>query len=150
MPDLDDVRAFLSEETGLATVSTTQGDGRVLSSVVNCGLLDHPLTGKPCVALVSRGSAARLAHVRRGSEVTIAVRRGWSWVGVTGAADLIGPADPADGIDAEALRVLLRDIFFAAGGTHDDLDEYDSVMAKDGRTAVLVKPDRIIGVAPRG
>jgi hypothetical protein len=38
---------------------------------------------------------------------------------------------------------LLRDVFAAAGGTHDDWDEYDRVMAAEGRTAVLVAPDRI-------
>lgn len=149
MPDLDDVRRYLADETGLATISTTQADGRVLSSIANCGVFDHPITGNPTVALVSRGNAARLQHIRRGSEMTIAVRRGWTWVGVTGSADLIGPADPADGIDAEALRILLRDIYKAAGGTHDDYDEYDRVMAEDGRTAVFVQPDRIIGNAPR-
>ena len=148
MPDLDDVRNFLADETGLATVSTVQVDGRVLSSITNCGVIDHPMTGEPRVALVSMGGAARLGHVRRGSPVTILVRRGWTWVSVTGPADLIGPADPADGIDAEALRSLLREIFAAAGGTHDDLDEYDRAMADEGRTAVLVSPDRIIGNVP--
>jgi len=149
VPDLDDVRTYLGDETGLATISTTQADGRVLSSIANCGVIDHPLTGKPCVALVSMGRAARLAHVRRGSQVTIAIRRGWTWISVTGPAGLIGPADPADGVDAEALRLLLREVYAAAGGTHDDLDEYDRVMAEDGRTAVLVSPERIIGNAPR-
>jgi hypothetical protein len=127
-------------------VSTTQADGRVLSSVVNCGVIGHPVTGEPCVALVSRGSSTRLTHVRRGSQVTIAVRRGWSWLSVTGPADLIGPDDLPDGIDAEALRLLLREVFQAAGGTHDDYDEYDRVMAEDARVAVLVAPDRILGV----
>lgn len=149
MPDLDDVKRYLADETGLATISTTQADGRVLSSIANCGVIDHPLTGEPCVALVSTGRAARLRHVRRGSEVTIAAQRGWTWVSVTGPVDLIGPADPVDGIDAEALRLLLREIFAAAGGTHDDLDEYDRVMAEDGRTAMLIAPERIIGNAPR-
>lgn len=148
MPDLDDVKKYLADETGLATISTTQADGRVLSSIANCGVIDHPLTGQPCVALVSMGRAARLAHVRRGSQVTIGIRRGWTWISVTGPADLIGPADPADGVDADALRLLLREIYAAAGGTHDDLDEYDRVMAGDGRTAVLVSPERIIGNAP--
>ncbi len=148
MPDLNDITRFLAEETGLATISTTQADGRVLSSIANCGVIDHPLTGDPCVALVSMGRAARLRHIRRGSEVTIAVRRGWAWVAATGPADLIGPADPATGVDAEALRLLLRQIFAAAGGTHDDLDEYDRAMAEGGRTAVLVSPERIIGNAP--
>lgn len=149
MPNLDHVKTFLADETGLATISTTQADGRVLSSIANCSVIDHPLTGGPCVALVSRGGAARLVHVRRGSEVTIAIRRGWTWVAVTGPADLIGPADPAAGIDAEALRLLLREIYQAAGGTHDNYDEYDRVMAQDGRTAVLVSPDRILGVVPK-
>jgi hypothetical protein len=145
MPELNDVKKYLDDETGLATISTTQADGRVLSSIANCGVIEHPLTGAPCVALVSAGRAARLSHVRRGSQVTIAIRRGWLWVSVTGPADLIGPADPADGIDAEALRLLLREIYAAAGGTHDDLDEYDRTMVEGGRTAVLVSLDRIIG-----
>lgn len=148
MPDLTDVRTFLGQETGLATVSTTQVDGRVLSSVVNCGVIDHPVTNEPCVALVSRGGAARLGHVRRGSEVTIAVRRGWSWVSVTGPADLIGPDDLPVDLDAEALRLLLRDIFAAAGGTHDNWHEYDEAMVEDARVAVLVAPRRVLGVVP--
>ena len=77
--------------------------------------------------------------------VTIAIRRGWTWRSVTGPADLIGPEDLPDGIDAEALRLLLREVFQAAGGTHDDFDEYDRVMADEGRVAVLVAPDRILG-----
>ena len=148
MPDIDDVRSYLASETGLAVVSTTQADGRVLSSVVNCGVVDHPTTGQPVVALVSGGAAARLGHVRRGSEVTVTARRGWNWVAATGPADLIGPNDPTDGIDAEGLRRLLRDVFAAAGGTHDDWDEYDRVMAADERTVVLVRPERVIGNAP--
>jgi PPOX class probable F420-dependent enzyme len=148
MPNIDDVTAFLADETGLATISTVQADGRVLSSIANCGVIDHPVTGARCVALVSAGGAARLGHIRRGSQVTIAVRRGWRWVGVTGPADLIGPDDPAEGVDADRLRLLLREIFAAAGGTHDDLEEYDRVMATEGRTAILVAPDRILGNSP--
>jgi len=143
--DVEEVRAYLAKENGLAIISTTQADERVLSSVVNCGVIDHPITGVPCVALVSAGRAARLNHVRRGSQVTIGIRRGWTWRSVTGPADLIGPDDLPDGIDAEALRLLLREVFQAAGGTHDDFDEYDRVMADESRVAVLVAPDRILG-----
>ena len=49
MPDIDDVRTYLASETGLAVVSTTQADGRVLSSAVNCGVVAHPPTGQPVV-----------------------------------------------------------------------------------------------------
>ncbi|MEC7827701.1 MAG: pyridoxamine 5'-phosphate oxidase [Actinomycetota bacterium] len=148
MSQLDDVRKFLADETGLATISTTQQDGRVLSSIANCGVIAHPVTGDECVALVSMGKAARLKHVRRGSEVTISIRRGWNWIAVTGKADLIGPDDNAESIDAEALRLLLREIYQAAGGSHNDYEEYDSEMIRSRRAAVLVAPTRIIGNHP--
>ncbi len=145
MPTIEDVRSYLADEHGLAVASTTQADGRVLSSVINCGLIDHPVNGAPCVAFVSAGNAARLTHIRRGSQVTITIRRGWKWVAVTGMANIIGPHDPADGVDGEALRLLLRQAFQAAGGTHDDFDEFDRVMVDEARAAVLVTPDRILG-----
>lgn len=145
MADLDDVRDFLADEHGLAVVSTTQADGRVLSSVVNCGVITHPITGAETVALVSGGGAARLAHVRRGSEVTVAARRGWRWVAVTGPCDLVGPDDPVEGVDSERLRLLLREVFQAAGGTHDDYDEYDRAMAAERRCCMFVAPARILG-----
>ena len=31
----------------------------------------------------------------------------------------------------------------AAGGTHDDWDTYDAVMASERRTAVLMTPERV-------
>ena len=43
---------------------------------------------------------------------------------------------------------MLRQVYQAAGGTHDDYEEYDRVMAEDGRTVVFVSPARIIGNAP--
>jgi hypothetical protein len=36
----------------------------------------------------------------------------------------------------------LRSIFEAAGGTHDDWDTFDRVMAEERRTAVLITPQR--------
>ncbi len=150
MPTIDDMRRFLADEHGLATVSTTQADGRILSSVVNAGVMAHPVSGVECVALVSRGDAARLGHIRRGSEVTVLARRGWTWRAVTGTADIIGPDDAehpsGTTFDAEALRLLMREVYQAAGGDHDDYDEYDRVMAAERRAAVFVQPDRVVGV----
>ena len=73
------------------------------------------------------------------------VRAGWQWAGVEGPAELAGPDDPLEGIDGEGLRLLLRAIFTAAGGAHDNWDEYDRVMAAERRVAVLVKPERTYG-----
>ncbi|MDH3295002.1 MAG: pyridoxamine 5'-phosphate oxidase [Acidimicrobiia bacterium] len=146
---INEVRSFLADEHGLATVSTTQADGRVLSSVTNCGVMAHPVTGEDCVALVSRGGAARLGHIRRGSQVTVVARRGWTWRGVTGPADIIGPDDTTHSsgrtFDDEELRVLMREVYQAAGGEHDDYDEYDRVMREERRAAIFVKPERIVG-----
>ena len=145
MASLDTVRSFLTEEHGLAVVSTAQADGAVLSTVVNCGVIDHPITHEPRLAFVSLGGAARLRHIRGGSPVTAAIRRGWNWVSVTGAAELIGPDDSAHELDPDRIRILLRDIFTAAGGDHDDWDTYDQTMRDQARTAVLIAPDRIRG-----
>ena len=145
MASLDTVRSFLTDEHGLAVVSTVQADGAVLSTVVNCGVIDHPVTHEPRVAFVSQGTAARLRHVRRGSPVTVAVRRGWDWVAVTGAAELVGPDDNAFELDPDRIRILLREVFTAAGGDHDDWDTYDQTMRDQARAAVLITPDRIRG-----
>ena len=72
-------------------------------------------------------------------------RAGWQWIGVDGPSELIGPDDPAHGIDAEGLRLLLRAVFTGAGGTHDDWDTYDRVMREERRAAVLIEPSRVYG-----
>ena len=60
-----------------------------------------------------------------------------------GATQLIGPDDHAPNVDAEALRLLLREVFVAAGGTHDDWDTYDAVMRAERRTVIKIEPVRI-------
>ncbi|MCU1354455.1 MAG: putative pyridoxine/pyridoxamine 5-phosphate oxidase, partial [Acidimicrobiales bacterium] len=64
------------------------------------------------------------------------------WAAVEGTAQIIGPDDRDPDVDAEALRLLLRSIFEAAGGTHDDWDAYDRAMADERRAAVLITPQR--------
>ncbi|HXY45258.1 MAG TPA: hypothetical protein VEH29_13800 [Acidimicrobiales bacterium] len=59
-----------------------------------------------------------------------------------GFAELIGSDDPHPGVDGERLRLLLREVFTAAGGTHDDWDAFDREMAAQHRTVVLVVPTR--------
>jgi hypothetical protein len=47
------------------------------------------------------------------------------------------------GIDTERLRLLLREIFTAAGGTHEDFGTYDRVMREERRAAIFLHPERV-------
>ncbi len=145
MSDLKAVSKLVAKDHGLAVVSTARADGTIQSSVVNAGVLDHPLTGVSVVGFVAAGSSRRVRNLRARPRTTIVIRAGWEWVAVEGAVELAGPDDPLEGVDREGLSTLLRDIFVAAGGTHDDWDEYDRVMATERRIAVLVEPERVCG-----
>jgi hypothetical protein len=111
--------------------------------VVNAGVLPHPLTSVQVVGLVAMGGSRKLHNLRADPRATIVVRAGWQWATVEGYAEILGPDDPHPGVDGQPLRALLRDIFRAAGGTHDDWDTYDRVMAEERRAAVLLTPHRI-------
>ena len=142
MADLAAFAGLVPLDHGLVVVSTFRPDGTIQSSVVNAGVLDHPLTGQPVVALVSAGSSKRLTYLRERPRATVVIRAGWRWAGVEGPVDLAGPDDPHGDIVGDRLRVLLQDIFAAAGGTHDDWDEYDRVLDADRRAVVLITPTR--------
>ena len=144
MTTLDDVAALGAAEQGLVVVSTSRADGTIQSSLVNAGVTPHPSTGRPSLAFVTYGKV-KLANLRARPHMSATIRSGWQWATVEGRAQLIGPDDPDPSVDAERLRVLLREVFLAAGGTHDNWDEYDRVMAEQRRTAVLVEPTRIYG-----
>ena len=54
---------------------------------------------------------------------------------------MAGPDDPQDWLNGpDQLRLLLRDVFIACGGTHDNWDDYDRTMVEQRRTVVLVDP----------
>lgn len=105
--------------------------------------MDHPVTGRPVVAFVARGGTAKLVNLRRRPHAAVVFRAGWQWVAVEGAVTLAGPDDHLEGIDPARVPQLLRQIFLAAGGAHDDWAEYDRVMAEERRTAVFVQLDRV-------
>ncbi|WP_328580970.1 TIGR03618 family F420-dependent PPOX class oxidoreductase [Streptomyces sp. NBC_00370] len=142
MTTLDDAAALGRAEQGLAVISTLRADSTIQGSIVNAGVLAHPVTDEPVLAFVTYGPV-KLANLRVRPQVTATFRSGWQWATVEGRAELAGPDDPQPWLDAEGLRLLLRSVFAAAGGSHDDWDEYDRVMAEQRRTAVLVRPDRV-------
>ncbi|MBL7489853.1 TIGR03618 family F420-dependent PPOX class oxidoreductase [Frankia sp. AgB1.9] len=142
MTTIEELAALGRAEQGLAVVSTVRADQTIQSSVVNVGVLPHPLTGTQVLGFVTYGPV-KLANLRARPQVTATIRSGWQWAALEGTAQLIGPDDPHPDIDAERLRLLLREVFTAAGGTHDDWDTYDRVMAEQRRAAVLIEPSRV-------
>ena len=130
----------------LCVVTSTRPDGTAQASVVNAGVLAHPVDGGEVVAYVARGDALKVRNLRDRPMATVVARDGFEWTTVEGPTEIIGPDDPHPAVDAEALRLLLRDVFTAAGGTHDDWDAYDRTMADERRAAVLVAPRRVYGI----
>jgi PPOX class probable F420-dependent enzyme len=143
MTSLDDLAAIAAPEQYLAVVATLRADATIHSSVVNAGVLPHPATGLQVLGFVTYGKV-KLANLRARPQVTVTVRHGWTWATAEGRAELAGPDDPQPWLTGpDQLRLLLREVFTAAGGRHDDWEEYDRVMAEQRRTVVLVEPTRI-------
>lgn len=142
MTTLNEAAALARDERGLAVVATLRADSTIQSSLVNAGVLEHPVTARPVLAFVTYGRV-KLANLRVRPQVTVTFRDGWQWAAVEGRAELAGPDDAQPWLDAEGLRLLRRAVFTAAGGQHDDWDEYDRVMAEQRRAVVLIEPDRV-------
>jgi PPOX class probable F420-dependent enzyme len=141
--DLGDFARIGLADHGLCVLTTLRPDTTIQASVVNAGVLDHPLSGTPVVGLVAAGGTRKLANIRRHPGATVVAQTGWEWVAVEGNAELLGPDDPNAGVGPDDLRLLLRAVFSAAGGTHDNWDEYDRIMAAERRTVVFINPVRI-------
>jgi len=142
MTTLDEAFALARDEHGLAVVSTLRADLTIQASLVNVGLLLHPATGDKVLGFVTYGKV-KLANLRERPQLAVTFRNGWQWATVEGRAELAGPDDAQPWLSETDLPGLLRDIFRAAGGSHDDWDAYDRVMAEQRRAAVLVKPIRV-------
>jgi PPOX class probable F420-dependent enzyme len=144
MTTLQEAAALGRDEHGLVVVSTLRADGTIQSSLVNAGVLPHPTTDEAVLAFVTYGRV-KLANLRVRPQLAATFRSGWRWATVEGRAELAGPDDPQPWLDPERLRLLLREVFVAAGGEHDNWAEYDRVMAEQRRTVVLVEPGRVYG-----
>ncbi len=88
--DLEGFAELIPLDYGLCVVSTLRGDGGVQSSVVNAGVLEHPLRGGRVVGLVATGGSRKLHHLRADPRATIVARAGWRWTAVEGDAEIIG------------------------------------------------------------
>jgi hypothetical protein len=141
MADLDDVERLASGDSYLAVFTVARPNGTVQASVVSAGVLADPVDGSAGVAAVVGGGSRKLELLRQVGRATLVFKTGWEWAAVSGPVRLVGPDDGTDlGLDVPA---LIRSVFRAAGGTHEDWDEFDRVMAADRRCAVFVRAERI-------
>jgi PPOX class probable F420-dependent enzyme len=143
--DLAVLERLGERERWLVVLATSRPDTSIHTSVVNAGLISHPVSGERVVGIVARGGTVKLRNLRRRPTATVVFRSGGEWAAIEGEVELIGPDDPLDGFAGSRLPELLREVFRAAGGTHDDWPTYDRVMAEERRAVILIHPERSYG-----
>ena len=141
---LERARELAAREAGLAVVVTYRSDGTAHASVVNAGVVKHPVSGAPAVGFVVQGGARKkLANLRARPLATVVFRSGWEWLAIEGDVDLVAP-EQGDRVRSDAARSVFHEIYAAAiGGTPDDWAASDDAVERDGHTAVLVRPTRV-------
>lgn len=141
---LERVRALGAAEDGLAVVVTLRPDASPHASVVNAGVVPHPLTAEPVIGFVVRGARLKLRHLRERPQATVVFRSGWEWIAVDGQAEIVGPDDELAGFDPTSLPDLLARVYAAAaGGTPEDWAGMHEIMTAERHSAVLVRPERV-------
>ena len=134
--EFNDALPFLEQEHS-AVVTTIGRSGLPQATIVRAG----PYEGT--MAFVVRGGTVKLANLKRDDRCTVLVAKpDWTrYATVEGRA----ATHRQDNTGEEELRMLLRRVFSAAGGTHSDWEEYDRVMREEARAVVLVTPERVYG-----
>jgi Pyridoxamine 5'-phosphate oxidase len=142
---LEQARELAARESGLAVVVTQRADGTAQASVVNAGVLDHPVSGEPVVGFVVQGGARKkLANLRAHPVTTVVFRSGWEWVAIEGHVDLLGPDDELNGLTAQDATRVFHEIYAAAiGGSPDDWASRDAEIERERHTAVLIRASRV-------
>ena len=110
--------------------------------MVSGGVMADPVRSSLAVAAVVMGRARKLAYLRTSGRAAATFVHGFEWVTAEGPIAIVGPDDPHEAVPAGALPQLLRDVFTAAGGTHEDWSEYDRVMAEERRAAIFIQVER--------
>jgi hypothetical protein len=141
MADLAVVERLAAADHHLAVLAVARPDGSVQASVVSAGVVDDPVDGASGVAAVVGGDSRKLQLLRATRRTTLVFKSGFEWVAVSGPVRLIGPDDGAE--FARDVPATIRSVFRAAGGAHEDWEEFDRVMAAERRCAVFVRAERI-------
>ena len=134
--EFNDALPFLEQEHS-AVVTTIGRSGLPQATIVRAGPYEGTMT------FVVRGGTVKLANLKRDDRCTVLVAKpDWTrYATVEGRA----ATHRQDNTGEEELRLLLRRVFTAAGGTHSDWEECDRVMREEARAVVLVTPERVYG-----
>src|SRR5262249_175593 len=82
--DSSSCAALVPDDHGLAIVSIGRPDGSVHTSLVNVGVLPHPVTGEDMAAFVAVGGTNKVDMLREHPRATFPLRAGWRWAAVEG------------------------------------------------------------------
>ena len=137
MPTLDDLDGLLAQ-SNVVVFTTFRRDGMPQQSLVTVGKLDGGL------AFTTRSRNAKAYNLARDPRCAIMLVRpdNRGFAVFDGSAEVQGPHNT----DADVLRLRLREVYrVAAGKEHPNWDEYDRVMAEEGRVVVLLRAGRITG-----
>ncbi|MCY4652956.1 MAG: TIGR03618 family F420-dependent PPOX class oxidoreductase [Dehalococcoidia bacterium] len=137
--EFDDVRPFL-ETHHRGVIATHRPNGATHSSIVVCGAYDG---NAAFVSVYPRSQKIR--NLRRDPNCTVlAVTDDWrQYAVIEGRARLFDYSN----MDAEEIRVMLRDVYMACSDTeHPDWEEYDQAMIEQEAVIVLVQPERVYGL----
>jgi hypothetical protein len=141
---LAQVQRIAADANNLAIAAVTRADGTIHASLVSAGLLEDPVSQEPSIGIIVARTATKLRYMRRVRLAAIVFQSGYTWATVDGSVHIVGPDDPDHSIDSELFPQLLRRVFLAAGGNHENWTEFDDVMAAERRAAVFVRADRIL------
>src|SRR5437879_13378248 len=108
MSDLDDFTRISRPDSGLCVVTTLRDDTTVQASVVNAGVLEHPVSRTPVIGIVAAGGSRKLRNLRRRPRSTLVAKSGWERTAAEGPAEPVGPDEPIAGIDGGSLPLGLR------------------------------------------
>ena len=137
MPTLDDLDGLLAQ-SNVVVFTTFRRDGMPQQSLVTVGKMDGGL------AFTTRSRNAKAYNLARDPRCAIMLVRpdNRGFAVLDGTAEVQGPHNT----DADVAPFRLREVYrIAAGKEHPNWDEYDRVMAEEGRVVVLLRASRITG-----
>jgi hypothetical protein len=76
--DLSDFADVAGRDSGLCVISTVQPNGDVQSTVVNAGVVAHPVAAHRVVALIADRKSRKVANLRATPRATVVARAGWN------------------------------------------------------------------------